>query len=427
MEVTTAQDEKKAAFLEGLDEACKHPLAGGSLLADARAFVNELPVPTTRTEAWKYTRVGRIINQRLQKNSSELNPKDFQIDLEDANAARLVLVNGQFRADLSTLPKASNIRVQALEDARNAGLAGRLGSLSNQENDFFEAVNLAYAESGVYIHLGKGNILESPLYILHIADGNNTAALSRTVIEIEERSALKVIQHSASPAGCSGFHSQVTEAFIGKNASLEMDKIQDEGGEIFQHATEWVHQERDSRFDIRTITLRGHWVRNNLNVRVAGENCSTNLWGAYMPVGKELVDNHTMVDHLVPHCESNEVYKGFLNDQSTGVFNGKVYVRPDAQKTNAYQQNANIVLTDNASMNAKPELEIYADDVKCSHGSTTGQLDEEALFYLRARGLSARNARRLLVEAFVGEIMEAIGDPNIRQHCLKALADRSGK
>lgn len=427
MEVTTAQDEKKAAFLEGLDGACKHPLAGGSLLADARAFVNELPVPTTRTEAWKYTRVGRIISQKLQKNSAEVNPSDYQIALEDANAARLVLVNGQFRADLSTLPKASNIRVQALEDARNTGLAGRLGSLSNQENDFFEAVNLAYAESGVYIHLGKGSILESPLYILHIAEGSSTAAIARTVIEIEERSALKVIQHSASPAGCSGFHSHVTEAFIGKNASLEIDKIQDEGGEIFQHATEWVQQERDSRFDIRTITLRGHWVRNNLNVRVAGENCSTNLWGAYMPLGKELIDNHTMVDHLVPHCESNEVYKGFLNDQSTGVFNGKVYVRPDAQKTNAYQQNANIVLTDNASMNAKPELEIYADDVKCSHGSTTGQLDEEALFYLRARGLSAKNARRLLVEAFVGEIMEAIGDPNIRKHCLNALADRSGK
>ncbi|MGB1031012.1 MAG: SufB/SufD family protein, partial [Flavobacteriales bacterium] len=149
-------------------------------------------------------------------------------------------------------------------------------------------------------------------------------------------------------------------------------------------------------------------VRNNINVRVNGENCETNLYGTYRTYGKQHVDNHTMIDHKVPHCESNEHYKGILYDKSSAVFNGKVFVREDAQKTNAFQQNANILMSDDASMNAKPELEIYADDVKCSHGSTTGQFDEEAIFYLMARAISETNARELLVEAFLGEVQEQL-------------------
>lgn len=426
MEVISAVDQKKEAFLNALAQACSHPLAAGTMLADAKGLVQSLPVPTTRTEEWKYTRVTRIMNMELRRNVSTVSPEKYFLPISDPNAARVVLMNGHFRADLSILPKAVNIQVQALEDARSAGLAEKLGSLSNQENEFFEALNLAYAESGVYIYVGKGSIIESPVYICHLTDGEQSAAISRCFIEVEERSSLKVIHHAASTAGCSGFHSQVTEAFVGKSAHLEVDRIQEESGEVFQHATDWVEQDRDSRFDIRTVTLKGRWVRNNLNVRVKGENCSTNMWGTYMPAGNEHIDNHTVVDHLVPHCESNEVYKGFLNDKSTGVFNGKVFVRQDAQKTNAFQQNANILLTNDATINSKPELEIYADDVKCSHGSTIGQLDEEAMFYLRTRGLSKKSARQLLVSAFVSEIMEAIGDDAIRDYCLNALQERSG-
>lgn len=427
METTTVVDQKKEAFVAALDTACRHPLAMGSLLADAKAFVSNLPVPTTRTEAWKYTRVARIMNMALKHNASQTNVTQHLLTVSDRNAARIVLVNGQFRADLSIMPKAAGIRIQSLEDALSAGLAQRIGSLSNQENDFFEAVNLAYAESGFYIHVDKGTMVESPVYILHLTDGNQTAAISRSVIEVEERGALKVILHSAATASSSGFHSHISECFVGKNAQLALDKIQDEQGEVFQHTSEWVAQERDSRFDIRTITLQGTWVRNNLNVLVNGENCTTNLFGTYMPIGKELIDNHTMVDHRVPHCASNETYKGFLNDKSTGVFNGKVFVRQDAQKTNAYQQNSNIVLTDDAVMNAKPELEIYADDVKCSHGSTTGQIDEQALFYLRARGLNKTTAQQLLVEAFVAEIMNEIADEAVREYCIARLHERAGK
>ncbi|MGF1566020.1 MAG: Fe-S cluster assembly protein SufD [Flavobacteriales bacterium] len=425
MDVITAVDQKKEAFVQGLDTACKRPLAPASLLAEARGFVEALPVPTTRTEAWKYTRVARIVAMNLQRIDEAVDVAPYLLPVA-GDAARLVLVNGRFRADLSILPKQAGIHVQPLEDALQAGLATGIGTLSNQSNDFFEAVNLAYAESGVYIRAAKGSIIESPVYIVHLSSGQQTPAVSRTVIEVEERASLNVIWHTAAVDGTSAFSSHVAECFVGKNARLEIDKVQDEAGEVFQHATEWVAQERDSRFDIRTVTLRGAWVRNNLNVRINGENCSTNLFGTYMPIGKELIDNHTMLDHRVPHCESNETYKGFLNDKSTGVFNGKVFVRQDAQKTNAYQQNSNIVLSDDATMNAKPELEIYADDVKCSHGSTTGQLDEEALFYLRARGLKLATARKLLVEAFVGEIIAEIADDGVRDYCIARLHERAG-
>ncbi len=426
MEVISAVDQKKEVFVKALDEGFKRPLTPSPLFADARAFVSALPVPTTRTEAWKYTRVGRILNMELQRVKSDPEIAPYSLPLSAKKFARIVLVNGEFRADLSTLPDTSNVRVQSLEDALTGGWASEIGSLSDQENEWFEALNLAYAQSGVYIHVAKGTMVEAPIYILHLTDGKNVGAFSRVFIDVEERASLNVLVHTAASPGSEGFNSMVTEAFVGRNARLEIDKIQDEESTIYQHATEWVKQARDSRFDIRTVTLQGHWVRNNLNVRVNGENCSTNLYGTYMPNGKEHIDNHTMVDHLVPHCESNEAYKGFINDQATGVFNGKVFVRQDAQKTNAFQQNSNIVLTDTAVMNAKPELEIYADDVKCSHGSTTGQLDEDALFYLRARGLKKVTARQMLVTAFVGEIIDEIADESVREYCIARLHQRAG-
>lgn len=429
MEVTTAVDQRKEAFLEGLTRAGRHPLAGPALVAAARQVLLDHPVPTTRTEAWKYTRVGRVLNLDLQKSTESPTIQPYLLPLSDPSAAKIVLVNGQFRADMSILPKAENIRVQALSDALATGLANPkhgIGSLQPIEKDWFAALNMGHASAGIYIHVPKGQIIESPIYVLNLTAGRATASVVRHIIDIEDQASVNVIFHSASTAGCSGFHSSVLEAHVGQNASLSIDKVQDEQGEVYQHATEWVAQARDSRFDIRTLTLRGHWLRNNLNILSQGENTATNLFGTYMPAGTEHIDNQTMIDHQVPHCTSNETYKGFLNGRSTGVFNGKVFVRQDAQKTNAYQQNSNILLSNTATMNAKPELEIYADDVKCSHGSTTGQLDEEALFYLRARGLNQRSARQLLVEAFVGEIIEQISDEALRTYCLAALHERAG-
>jgi Fe-S cluster assembly protein SufD len=211
---------------------------------------------------------------------------------------------------------------------------------------------------------------------------------------------------------------------VGSNASLHIDKIQMETSENFMMNNEYVGIEQDGRFTINTLTIESNWVRNQLHIALNGQNIEANLHGFYLPVKKHFVDNHTRVDHLRPHCVSNELYKGMLNDQSNAVFNGKVYVHLDAQKTNAFQSNANILLSDDAQMNTKPELEIYADDVKCSHGSTTGQLDEEALFYLKSRGLGEDNARKLLANAFISDVLEKINNEAVKHYVTEQLIQR---
>ena len=207
---------------------------------------------------------------------------------------------------------------------------------------------------------------------------------------------------------------------------LFVDKIQAEGTGDFHIGTEQVIQERDSTFTLTTSTFSGAIVRNNVHVQVIGENAETNLFGTYLLNDKQVVDNHTTVDHKVAHCLSNELYKGVIDDKATAVFNGKVFVRKDAQKINAFQSNANVLMSDDATVNSKPELEIYADDVKCSHGSTTGQLDEEAVFYLRARGISEKSARNLVVSAFVNDALEKTENEEILAYIYSLVKERFG-
>ena len=420
MEVANVIDEKKAKFMT--------PFEGSSALVDARPelkseadlALTEIAVPTTRTEAWKYTRVGKIVNHDW--NISPSAAGDIK-EITNLDAYRAIFVNGIYDATKSNLPNQAGVTCQLLSEASDA--LQQMGELSDHNSDWLEALNMRYAQEGMALSVEANTTLDKPLYIVHYTDNTNVAAINRHLIQVARGANAEVIVHYVSNQTAKSFQSCVIESFVAENAELQIDKIQEEmTGESYIHATEWTKQARDSRFNIRTVTLSGQWVRNNLNIRVAGENCETHLFGTYMPRAKEHVDNHTMVDHLVPHCESNEVYKGIVTDKATAVFNGKVYVRLDAQKTNAFQQNANIVLSDDAHMYSKPELEIYADDVKCSHGSTTGQFDEEAVYYLRARGIGEASARKLLVQAFIKEIVEAIGDDAVREYCLNRLEER---
>jgi Fe-S cluster assembly protein SufD len=237
---------------------------------------------------------------------------------------------------------------------------------------------------------------------------------SRILIILQDGAKLNCVHHfQGTNISDSSLVNHVTEAFIGSNASLELNFLQEIGTGNLVNTTE-VNVERDGRFTTNTVQLSGKLIRNNTNVRIAGQNAEAHINGFYMIDGNDLYDNHTLVDHLVPNCQSNEVYKGLLSGKATGVFNGKVHVHRDAQKTNAYQQNKNILLSDTATMNSKPELEIYADDVKCSHGSTTGQLDEHAVFYLRSRGLSHKGAIALLLTAFASDVLEQVSDEGLR-------------
>jgi Fe-S cluster assembly protein SufD len=271
------------------------------------------------------------------------------------------------------------------------------------------------ATDGAFIQIKANEVLETPIQIINIGTGTNTIAATRNVIVADKNSKASILISYFSENANETFTNAITELIVKENAHLSIDKLQLENNTSYQVSTEQIHQDKNSTFTINTITLNGALVRNNLNILVDGTNCESNLNGVYILKGQQHVDNHTMVDHRVPHCNSNESYKGVMYDKSTAVFNGKVFVRKDAQKTNAFQNNANVLLSNDATVNSKPELEIYADDVKCSHGSTTGQLDEEAVFYLRARGISENSARQLIVSAFMNDIIEKIESEELKE------------
>jgi Fe-S cluster assembly protein SufD len=392
-----------------------------TLRSHAKSFLDEHAFPTTKTEAWKYTRVSKIKNSNL---SIQSNPAVLEGSFGiDAESLKFVFVNGHFSPALSTVEQLDGLKAIPLS-AMDIQERKMLGQTLNSDEDVFTAFNTAYTTDGLYIHVSAKMAIEPTIELIQINTDQHCLTNLRHVFVCEAFSKASIIQRSISVNGNDNFTNVLSEIHVGKNAYLTIDKLQEEESSCFQIAQEYVNQEQDSNFTINTITLNGALVRNNLNIAVNGQNCETNLNGAYILKGKQHVDNHTIVDHKVPNCISNELYKGVMSDHSTAVFNGKVFVRKDAQKINAFQSNGNVLLSENATVNSKPELEIYADDVKCSHGSTTGQLDEEAVFYLRARGLSEASARQLMVGAFVGDVFSKIENKAVIRQIQQQLSDR---
>jgi Fe-S cluster assembly protein SufD len=390
------------------------------LRQNAREVIENLDFPTTRTEAWKYTRVAKIKNAVLSVGKPVAVSSDFGLD---AASLKFVFVNGHFAKELSSSSYPDGVKILALS-AMDKEEVEVLGASTPLENELFNAINTAYATDGLYVHVSAKMQIEPVIEIIHISTGDGVLNNIRHSITAEAFSEVKLVQHFVSEKGEGSFTNVYTEVNVAKNAKVVIDKLQEENDSTFHIATEQVAQGQDSNFTINTITLNGALVRNNLNIDVNGQNCETHLNGAYILNGNQHVDNHTIVDHKVAHCESNELYKGVIDGKATAVFNGKVFVRKDAQKINAFQSNGNVLLSDDATVNSKPELEIYADDVKCSHGSTTGQLDEEAVFYLRARGLSEASARQLMVGAFVGEVFEKIENEAVVERIHEVLRER---
>lgn len=386
----------------------------------AEKALKNLDFPTRKTEDWKYTRTNKIASGNWTLNPIEsIDISKYKIDGLDCHT--LVLINGEAQSELSDILEQSGVEVSSIREASNIDDKG-FNSLTNEEA-IFTPLNTAYAKDGAFVHIQKNVQMEKPLHIINISQGENTGSQSRNLIVCEALSECSVIESYYSDDKNS-FSNVVSEIFVKEGAKMTYDKIQFRSLNHFQVASDFIYQEQNSTFSINTITLNGGWVRNGLNIIVDGQNCSTNLNGLYLLKDNQHVDNHTLVDHKKPYCTSSELYKGIADDTATGVFNGKVFVRPNAQKIEAFQQNNNIVMSDNASINAKPELEIYADDVKCSHGSTTGQFDEEAVFYLRARGVSEANARKLLVSAFSNEVIEEIESEELKTKIYKLLEER---
>ncbi len=363
----------------------------------------EMDFPTTRNEYWKYTRLGKITNKQFTNRFDAKN--DLGITDYIVSEQYIVVENGAVRQDLSQYK--SDFKIEYKSDPQSA----EKYDLDN--NHVFSLLNNAFYTQVISISVAAKAIIEEPLQIIFIDHGTEIIANCRVEIEVGKSSQSSLIFAQISDNSVSCFNNSITTIEVEENAHFTLHKLQAANDSSLSVSTEQVIQKANSTFKINTFSFSGLLIRNNINILVQGENCQTFMNGAIITKDKEHIDNHTFVDHQVPNCYSNENYKYVLDGQSTGVFNGRVVVRKDAQVINAYQNNGNILLSEQASINSKPELEIYADDVKCSHGSTTGQLDENALFYLQTRGISKAKARKLLVSAFIGEIISSVENDHL--------------
>lgn len=391
----------------------------------AKAKLAQLDFPTTKAEYWKYTRVAPLVKNAYVVAASQ---KSLKLEAERYKSmTELVFVNGFYRPDLSSPHTGDEMIACSLSEAKTkypSMITANFSSNTKALDEVFAVLNTAYHNDGAFILIKKNKSVEKPIHILHYLEGEARLLQPRNLIIAEEGSEARIVESFQKGNGNGAFINSVSEISVAENAKLEFNKIQDIGPENSHIATEQISQQRNSDFSITTFSLSGKLLRNNLNIILQEENAVSYLNGLYLAKGTQHVDNHTVIDHMAPHCNSNETYKGILNERSTGVFNGRVLVRRAAQKTNAFQSNANILLTDEATSNSKPELEIYADDVKCSHGSTTGQLDEEALFYLQARGIGKDAARNMLLQAFAGEVLEKSSIEEVKEKIGNYLVQR---
>jgi Fe-S cluster assembly protein SufD len=305
-------------------------------------------------------------------------------------------------------------------------ISANLGHSAGYHKDGIQALNGAFAGDGIFIRARRGKQIEQPVYIYLISDSRSGFIFSqpRSLVHVEAGASVQIAEHYITLGNQESFTNEVFELVAEQDAVVDYYKIQHEGASANHVGTTHIRQVGKCVTNAVTISLSGSLVRNNLNMIMESEHGESHMYGLSLLNGKSLVDNHTIVDNVKPHCFSNELYKAIMDEESTGVFNGKIFVRKDAQKTNAYQSNKNILVGERSSANTKPQLEIFADDVKCSHGCTIGRLDEESLFYLRARGLSEQNARSLLLHAFAVDILDKIKWEPLRQYVDGLISER---
>ena len=415
---------KTSSFLSNLQAAFGHAPWLEEESVSRRQELDTYMIPTTRDEYWKYTRLNKITNQDYS-GQSEVSEIDISAYLTPGlETHKLVFINGIFRPELSDTFSAKGCHIGALSAHKN-GTRGMFEKFVNLgwQKELFTDINAAYFSDGAAIRIEKNCSPDKPIKILNILSGKQSVSIPRHVIVLEEGAELDVIERSIGVNAEQGFLNSVNDITLKEGAVLRFNKTQQlKSARVI--STDQIKQFGNSQFQMNTITMSGELVRNNVNIKQEGSHCHSELNGLYMARANEHVDNHTLVHHLHPGSTSSELYKGVLNDTSTGVFNGKVIVHRDAQQTNAFQSNANILLTDDATVYSKPELEIYADDVKCSHGSTTGQIDDEALFYLQSRGLSKTSARNLLLYAFAADVLNKVKIKPLKKSILTYLANR---
>ncbi|MFT4662610.1 MAG: Fe-S cluster assembly protein SufD [Patiriisocius sp.] len=398
---------------------------------------NDMNFPTRRNEDWKYTSVTELLQPQYQQPKFvDIAAKDIKPFLfKGLDVYLLVFVNGKYNKVLSSKDGLSkriivqDISASLEEDGLTKATASEyLNKWASEAKNSFIVLNTAFAQNGIYIEVPNGVVVDRPVHILNIvhAAKEPTVISPQKIIVAGESSKLTVIEtyHHLPNSQQTYFTNTVTQLVLKRNAIVDHYRIQDEGEHAFFINNTEVEQQRDSIYSSYVVDLGGKLVRNNLNSILKDSGTSTNFYGLYVGIKQQHIDNQTFIDHAYPNCNSNELYKGILTDKAKGVFNGKIMVRPDAQKTNAFQKNHSLVLSKTASMNSKPQLEIFADDVKCSHGATIGQLNKEALYYMRSRGLSEKEALAVLKQAFLTEITEVIKIDPVRGKVEQMLVDK---
>jgi Fe-S cluster assembly protein SufD len=426
--------EEQNTFVSSFEQAKRSLAAAGpaSLHRLREAAIQRfagLGIPTLDDEDWRFTPLAAMtqsvfkLGETVEVDAAQVQRLAFAPD----NCHRLLFVNGRFAVALSSLqglPQGAIVASlpDALKNHRNK-VEPHLAQHADYEEHTFTALNTAFIEDGAFIFLPKNVVVEKPIYLLFVSAASNdpTASHPRTLIVAEHNCQARIVEAFLGLGEDVYFTNAVTEIVAGEGVVLDYSKLQRESRRAFHVHTLQLHQGKSSNLKSHTVNLGGRLVRNEVNAFLDGEGCECTLNGLSIASGEQLVDNHTRIDHAKPHGVSHELYKSILDGKAHGVFNGRIYVHPDAQKTDAKQTNQTLLLSESAVINAMPQLEIFADDVKCTHGATVGQLDAESIFYLRTRGIDKEAARALLTYAFANDIVGRIGVDSLRDGLEKLL------
>ncbi|MES2837528.1 MAG: Fe-S cluster assembly protein SufD [Bacteroidota bacterium] len=378
--------------------------------------------PTKKSEEYKYIPVEKHLMVELSVEEQNFTKSNYKVSKTFETAIDLSIVNGNLQVENEIDTKQFYISTIQQAIKKHPELINQFYlKATTDSQDSFALLNNAFANDGCFIYIKKSAVIESPILLNHFVDANSTFINQRTLVVVEENAICTIYENIESANVATTIYNGVSEIFVNQNANLQHIKFEQSNKNLVVINNQETVQSKKSVASNFTITINGGLTRNNTCIRLNDEHIESHLYGVYVANNESIIDNHTLVDHRFPNCNSNELYKGIANDKATTVFNGKIFVRKDAQKTNAFQSNKNILMSDDATVNTKPQLEIYADDVKCSHGTSTGKLDENALFYLKARGIGELSAKKLLLQAFVNETCEPIQQEDIREYILNAL------
>ncbi len=406
-----------------------------SIRRNAFARFLELGFPTVRDEEWRFTNIAQIRNSSFEPAFRSPEEGITKTDLEklfltESSSARLVFINGHYSHKFSQLTEG----IAKLEAGSLAGAIKRsdptlplsLAKYASYDQNAFVALSTAFMQDGAFIRVGDDASIEHPIECLFLTTSpvESLMASPRNLFMIGNNSKVTILESYVGLQDQPYLDNVVTEIVVGRNSTVEHDKLGLEGRKAYHVCTTHVHQLSGSNYTNNSISLGGIIIRNNITVVLAEAEAVSTLNGLSLGTGDQLIDNHTTIDHTKPNCTSHELYKSILAGRAKGVFNGKIFVRQDAQKTDAKQTNKTLLLSDDATIDTKPQLEIFADDVRCTHGATVGQLDEEQIFYLRSRGIGERFARDILTTAFAGDVIEKIRLATSREHLRRLIRER---